>query len=109
MAKKLTNKTFIEKANKVHNFKYDYSLVDYKSSLLKVKIICKKHGIIEQAPARHLAGDGCIFCSGKFKSTNSDFIYKANKIHNNFYDYSQVIYLNSSTKVAIICPVHRFI
>ena len=37
-----------------------------------------------------------------------DFIFKekANKIHNNFYDYSKFVYLNSSTKVTIICPLH---
>lgn len=34
------------------------------------------------------------------------FIQKANEIHNNFYDYSLVHYINSSTKIKIICPKH---
>ena len=34
---------FIEKAQAIHDGKYDYSLVDYKSSHDKVKIICKEH------------------------------------------------------------------
>ena len=34
---------FIEKAKVVHGEKYDYSLVEYKNSGSKVKIICNKH------------------------------------------------------------------
>ena len=36
--KKLTLKEFIEKAKKVHNNKYDYSLVEYKNSTTKIKM-----------------------------------------------------------------------
>lgn len=42
---KLTTEEFIEKAKKVHGDKYDYSLVEYKDSRVKVKIICPKHGV----------------------------------------------------------------
>lgn len=40
--------------------------------------------------------------------TNSKeiFIEKATKIHNSKYDYSKVEYVNSKTKVCIICPIH---
>jgi hypothetical protein len=34
--------------------------------------------------------------------TTADFINRANKIHNNFYDYSHVVYTNMHTKVKII-------
>ena len=51
-------KKFIEKAIFIHGDKYDYSLVDYKSSKDKIKIICKEHGIFEQYPAKHLIGRG---------------------------------------------------
>ena len=34
------------------------------------------------------------------------FIEKASQIHNNYYDYSKVNYINSKTKVIIICPIH---
>jgi hypothetical protein len=36
----------------------------------------------------------------------SKFIEKANKKHNSFYDYSKVEYINSITKVEIICKEH---
>lgn len=35
---------FIEKSNLKHNFKYDYSLVEYINSKTKVVIICPTHG-----------------------------------------------------------------
>ena len=50
---------FIEKANLVHNNKYDYSLVNYINNKTKIKIICKLHGIFEQTPDSHLRGRGC--------------------------------------------------
>lgn len=34
------------------------------------------------------------------------FVGEANAIHNNFYDYSMVEYVNAMTKVKIICPKH---
>ena len=35
-----------------------------------------------------------------------NFIEKAKKIHGDKYDYSKVEYINSHTKVCIICPEH---
>ena len=37
---------------------------------------------------------------------NNIFIEKARQIHNDKYDYSKVNYVNSRTKVCIICPTH---
>ena len=36
--------------------------------------------------------------------TTNDFINRANEIHNNFYDYSHVVYINMHTKVKIVDP-----
>lgn len=57
-----TKETFIEKANKVHNNKYDYSETDFKNVNTKVCIICPKHGLFEQLPYNHLKGQGCRKC-----------------------------------------------
>ena len=62
-SRKLTNEKFIKKSLKVHGCMYDYSLVDYKSSNNKIKIICKIHGIFLQNPSSHLVGAGCPHCS----------------------------------------------
>jgi len=40
------------------------------------------------------------------KSTKREFMKISNKVHNNFYNYDNVIYVNQRTKVKIICPIH---
>lgn len=40
------------------------------------------------------------------KYTTEEFIKKAVSIHGDKYNYSRVRYINSSTKVEIICPIH---
>ena len=40
------------------------------------------------------------------KLTTEEFIEKARKVHGDKYDYSKVEYVNSETKVCIICPKH---
>jgi len=104
--KKYNTTTFIEKAEKVHNLKYDYSLVKYKNNKTKVKIICPMHGVFEQIPDSHLKGYGCSKCGNSYKYSLNDFIEKAKKVHETKYDYSLVKYKNNKTKVKIICPVH---
>ena len=102
----LTTKEFIEKANSIHNKKYDYSLVEYKNNRLKINIICPKHGMFRQIPSSHLLGNGCPKCANNINLTTKEFIEKANSIHNKKYDYSLVKYKNSKTKVKIICKEH---
>lgn len=56
MTKKLTTKEFIEKAQKIHNNKYDYSKVEYVNAHMKICIICPIHGEFWQIPMHHLNG-----------------------------------------------------
>ena len=88
----IKERDFILKSQKKHNNKYNYSLVNYFNSETKVKIICNLHGLFEQRPYNHLSGQGCRSCSNisngiKRKSTTDSFIIKANKKHNNKYNY----------------------
>jgi very-short-patch-repair endonuclease/ribosomal protein L36 len=104
--KRLTTEEFINRANKLHNYKYDYSLVVYKNAWTKVDVICSVHGTYKQRAYSHLGGQGCITCSGKKKNTVEDFSKKGKKVHGDKYDYSLVDYKNNKTKVKIICPIH---
>jgi len=106
--KKLTTEEFIEKARKIHGNLYDYSKVNYEHSNKKIKIVCVKHGVFEQTSNNHIsAKQGCPKCAINNKFDNNKiFIEKANKIHDNVYDYSCVIYTNCFKKVCIICPKH---
>ena len=109
--RKLSTNEFIEKANKIHGSKYDYSLVDYSNCRTIVKIICPIHGIFEQKANEHIQGCGCRKCKyenlgAKMKLSTNEFIEKANKIHGSKYDYSLVEYSGIFSKVKIICPIH---
>ena len=35
-----------------------------------------------------------------------EFIRRARLVHGDKYDYSKVVYVNSTTDVCIICPIH---
>ncbi len=97
---------FIEQAKLIHGDKYDYSKVDYINCSSKVIIICKKHGEFQQIARCHLKGAGCGKCAGIAKSNTKEFIEKATIIHGDKYDYSKVDYINSKTKIIIICKLH---
>lgn len=102
----LTLEEFIERARKIHGNKYDYSKVEYNGIFNKVCIVCSIHGEFWQTPHSHLQGNGCSACKGLLKLTTEQFIEKARQIHGNKYDYSKVEYINNSSKVTIICPIH---
>jgi len=40
------------------------------------------------------------------KLTTKEFIKRANKVHNNKYDYSKCFYVSSNKKLKILCPEH---
>jgi len=111
MGKKSTTDKFIEKANIVHKNKYDYSLVNYISKSINVKIICKIHGIFEQTPDHHLCGCNCQKCSilikkSNTKKTSKSFSEECSIKFNNKYDYSKFIYKCANKKSIICCPIH---
>ncbi len=64
MPRKLTKEQFVEKANKVHKSKYDYSLVEYINNSTDITIICHTHGSFSQRPVNHISGrNGCPTCA----------------------------------------------
>ena len=109
MSKKLTVKEFIKKARKVHGNKYDYSKVEYKGAFEKVCIICPIHGEFWQTPANHLSGKGCKKCAQvllwdkRGRKTTESIKNEFKEIHGDKYDYSKVEFVNTNTKVCIIC------
>ena len=106
MSKKKTKEEFIKEATEKHEGKYDYSKVDYVKNNIKVCIICPKpeHGEFWQRPNSHLSGYGCPRCGKTYSPTKEEWITSAREVHEGKYDYSNVKYVNSATKVCIICP-----
>lgn len=117
MGKKITFEEFLERANQVHNGKYDYDKSLFVNTQTKVCIVCheidengNEHGEFWQTPNKHMAGRGCPKCAQlsrieKMTRTQEEFERKANLVHNNKYTYCGD-YKNGTTKIRIICPVH---
>lgn len=60
---KMSIETSVDIANKIHNFKYDYTDVDFERVIQKVDIKCPKHGIFKQIWHEHYKyGKGCPKC-----------------------------------------------
>lgn len=102
---------FIEKARKLHGFKYDYSKVVYVVNDKSVIIICPTHGDFLQKPADHLSRNksgakGCHRCCASYPHTQASWIQKAKEIHGEKYDYSQTVYTGGKNKVIIRCVKH---
>lgn len=103
---------FIEKAKEIFP-EYDYSKSIYTKAREKLIVICPEHGEFLVSPDNHInKKSGCPLCKGKrirktvTKKAANTFIEKAKQIHGDKYDYSKVQYIDSHTKVCIICPEH---
>jgi len=100
-----TKEQFIAESEKIFGKKYDYSEVKYIDNNTKVILICPIHGKFEQLPRSHLNGHECFQCANDIPTTKQ-FIIRAIQIHGDKYDYSNVVYINNSTKIKLICSVH---
>lgn len=62
---------FKDKANEIHDSKYDYSNSEYKTALCKMIIECPKHGPFEQTPNKHIdCMQGCPKCGHDFSGVS---------------------------------------
>lgn len=115
MTRKKTFAEFEEQANKVHNFKYDYSIFNYVNAKIKSTIICpiEEHGEFQQSPDSHInKGSGCIKCSTEEthkqqRSNTFEFVQRAIKIHGDLYNYDKVDYKRADEPVIITCKNHN--
>lgn len=112
MAKKVTTEDFINKSKEINGDFYDYSKTIYTGSRNRVIITCPIHGDFIQKASNHLSKHyGCPKCgisnrANKRKLSIQEFMERANKIHNNKYDYSKVNFDNMHQKVCIKCNKH---
>jgi hypothetical protein len=100
-----TGEDFIKKARMIHGHIFDYSEMNFVTCDTKIKIKCEKGHVFYQLPFLHVRSVGCPTCNGNFVDTKI-FIEKANKVHNEKYDYSKVDYVNGNVPVEIICAEH---
>lgn len=110
--KKLSKEEFINRAKCLLGDNYDFTKTTYINAHTRTIITCKKHGDFLAYPTNVLEhNSGCPECAKEKISRSKfmplrEFIRKAIKKHDGKYDYSLVDYIDSTTKIKIICPFH---
>jgi len=103
-----TKSELLHKLSLINDNEFEYEIPDYFTLKDKMNIICNKHEhpyIFSQMIIEHLSGAGCPKCKGRYK-TNEDIIKDFRLIHGDLYDYSNVVYVNSKSKIKIKCKIH---
>lgn len=107
-----TFEEWVNISNNIHTNTYKYIKIFKKFNCYYFEIECSIHGIFEKKIANHVQKkQGCPKCtfvksSLDQRDTKENFINKAKSIHGDKYDYSLVKYINTSTKLKIICKIH---
>lgn len=107
----MDNAKFLEKVEVVHGGRYTYPGLDSPKSSSKIRVVCKTHGEFLQTCGNHLNGRGCRQCGVEQRSdlrrkSSGSFVRDARQVHGDVYDYSQVDYKGTRSKVTIVCGTH---
>lgn len=114
---KLTTEKFLKNFyDKFHDgLDLDLSEFEYETARTYSKTICKKHNIVIQNTANNLLQGikRCKKCKSEAISSHREynldiFLTKAKAKHGNKYDYSNVEWIDSRTKVKIKCEKHGY-
>lgn len=103
---RFTTEYIIQKCKEVYGDNYDYTDTIYVNDMTKLKIKCPNGHIFEMKSYDHIyLKYGCNICSNHYVDRDI-FIKKAKDVYGDKYDYSKVNYINSQTKIIIICKEH---
>lgn len=106
---KLTQEECLNRIKNIHGDKYDLSKVKYINSRTPITLICQEHGEFQITPNsifhQHAGCQKCGYKSMQSKNAKilEEFITEASAIHDNSYDYSNIIYVNNKTPIEITC------
>lgn len=104
---KLTKEEWMTKCKLKHGDEYDYLETIFNGVKRKLIIRCYEHGYFEQSAEKHFEY-GCQVCAENKPVSLQEFLIRANKIHNNKFDYSLITEIHGvHSKIKIICPVHK--
>ena len=107
--------TFIVKSEAVFGKgAFDYSKTEYANNSTPITLTCIKHDKdFKQSPAAHYRG--AVSCAACFEEaynyspsySRDDFISDCTSLFGDRYNYSEVDYVDNSTKVVIHCNIHN--
>lgn len=103
---KVSIESWIDRCDKIHDSKYEYSKVNFNYLTDEVIIICDKHGEFKKRANLHLKS-GCARCS-KQKLHKDDVMELLNK--NTYFDISPFDnYINNRQKIEVSCKKENHI
>ena len=98
--------SYIAKAREIHSDRYDYSLVEYKNSFTKIKIVCADHGEFQQRPCDHInQKQGCPKCSHNVPWTHLQYYLKSKELYNDKFEIVSE-YLGMKHSIELCCKDH---
>lgn len=114
-----TQEEIIDKIRSLFGERYSFEKVIYKAMKIPIILVCHEkdengieHGEFSMRPVNIFSShQECPKCSRENRirlqrKPIEKFIEEANKVHGGLYEYHKVNYINTSTKVCIVCPVH---
>lgn len=102
-----TTESFINECKLIYGDMYNYSKIKYTGIHKPICVICPEHGEFYPMATNFLSGHSCPKCNHRsYKLTIKELIEKFKYIHGNYYDYSNIEYINRQTPIKIICPEH---
>lgn len=100
-----SNDDFVRESKKRFGDKFTYEKTKYVNKNTDITITCVKHGDVRVKPCYFLRSKyGCPKCGPNV--TKDEFVKKSKAVHGSEYDYSRVIYVNTTTPVEIVCRAH---
>ena len=107
MNKRINQDEYIDRVNKIHNFKYNYEKTNYNKSSDFITVECPIHGFFDIRAVEHYKY-GCRKCgyistSSKLRKSHNDFIDELLNLHNQKLPYKIVNeYTKSTDKILIL-------
>ena len=109
----VSNEEFKRRVREIHGDEYDLSVTVYNGARKDVSLICRKHGLFT-LKAMDITGEkksGCRLCGierrGRARRiSKEEFLRRAEKVHGNKFDYSEIEYVDLNTKIRIVCQFH---
>lgn len=104
MPRKLTKIEFVQRLYEVWEGSIPYEVVGEYSGTDNKILISNKYGVCN-VRANHLL-NGVIPSIEVAIDKQQYWINQAKEVHLNYYDYLDIVYINSSTKIDITCKIH---
>jgi hypothetical protein len=104
---RMTLATFLKRASDKWSSKFEYKIAEFEDGLnTEIQVKCPSHGYFTTSALAHIRGRGCVACGDVPATNKEEFLSRANCVHGLKYNYDRSIYIDSKTKIEIVCQKH---